>query len=102
MPSNPVVEVGKQSRALRVSPDPRSALRDSRPESKIGISPLPFPMPQGGPMSQLHHPRQRLYREAYRASAMGLAVNGSLAVAKLVGGVVGHSFAMLADAINSL
>jgi cation diffusion facilitator family transporter len=53
-------------------------------------------------MSELHHPRRTLYREAFRAAALGLAVNGGLGAAKLVGGLAGRSFALLADAVNSL
>jgi cation diffusion facilitator family transporter len=36
-----------------------------------------------------------------RAALWGLAVNVGLGVAKLVGGVVGHSFALITDAVNS-
>src|SRR5262245_21301758 len=53
-------------------------------------------------MTELQPPKQRLYREAFHAAALGLVVNGLLGAAKLVGGLVGHSFAMLADAVNSL
>ncbi len=42
------------------------------------------------------------YRQARRAIAIGLAVNICLAVVKLVGGIVGRSFALIADAVNSL
>jgi cation diffusion facilitator family transporter len=50
----------------------------------------------------LHRPKRRLYREAMQAASLGLAVNGVLAAAKLVGGLIGDSFALLADAMNSL
>ncbi len=43
-----------------------------------------------------------LYRAATRASLLGLAVNLSLGIVKLVGGIVGSSFALLSDAVNSL
>jgi cation diffusion facilitator family transporter len=43
-----------------------------------------------------------LYRQAVRASLLGLAINGGLGVAKLVGGIVGQSFALLTDAVNSI
>jgi cation diffusion facilitator family transporter len=43
-----------------------------------------------------------LYRAATRASLLGLAVNLSLGVVKLVGGILGSSFALLSDAVNSL
>lgn len=42
------------------------------------------------------------YREATHAAILGLAVNLVLAVVKLIGGVVGHSFALLSDAANSI
>ena len=43
-----------------------------------------------------------VYREVTRAASLGLAVNLSLGVAKLIGGVVGNSFALIADSVNSL
>jgi cation diffusion facilitator family transporter len=43
-----------------------------------------------------------LYREVTQAAMLGLIVNLGLGVAKLVGGLVGHSFALVADAVNSL
>ncbi len=43
-----------------------------------------------------------LYREASRAALIGLVVNIALGVTKLVGGVVGSSFALVSDAVNSL
>ena len=43
-----------------------------------------------------------LYRAATRASLLGLAVNLALGVVKLVGGILGNSFALLSDAVNSL
>ncbi|MCH5377315.1 MAG: cation diffusion facilitator family transporter, partial [Planctomycetes bacterium] len=43
-----------------------------------------------------------LYRAATRASLLGLVVNLSLGVFKLVGGILGSSFALLSDAVNSL
>jgi cation diffusion facilitator family transporter len=42
------------------------------------------------------------YREATHAAVLGLLVNLSLAIIKLVGGLVGHSFALLSDAANSI
>jgi cation diffusion facilitator family transporter len=44
----------------------------------------------------------RLYRQALRASWLGLAVNAGLALLKLAAGILGHSIAMIADAVNSL
>ncbi len=43
-----------------------------------------------------------LYREVRQAAYLGLLVNLGLGVAKLLGGFVGHSFALIADAVNSL
>ena len=43
-----------------------------------------------------------LYRTAIRAALLGLVVNLALGVVKLVGGIVGSSFALISDAINSL
>ena len=46
-------------------------------------------------------PPSPLYRDATRAALFGLAVNLCLGVVKLVGGLVGNSFALLSDAFNS-
>jgi len=46
--------------------------------------------------------RKDLYRQAIRASLLGIGVNLVLGVAKLLGGVVGGSFALISDAVNSL
>lgn len=43
-----------------------------------------------------------LYRSAKAAVWVGLAVNLVLALVKLVAGIVGHSIALIADAVNSL
>lgn len=43
-----------------------------------------------------------LYREVTHAALLGLAVNLLLGVVKLVGGILGHSFALIADAVNSI
>jgi cation diffusion facilitator family transporter len=42
------------------------------------------------------------YPEVTRAALLGLVVNLLLGVVKLVGGVVGHAFALVADSVNSL
>jgi len=42
------------------------------------------------------------FRKAQRAPTVSVAVNGALAVIKLVTGTVGHSYALIADAIESL
>lgn len=43
-----------------------------------------------------------LYREAIRAALLGLGVNLILGLSKLVGGILGSSFALITDAVNSL
>ncbi len=45
---------------------------------------------------------QALYRSATRTAAAGLAINLALGAVKLVGGVVGQSFALVSDAVNSI
>jgi cation diffusion facilitator family transporter len=44
----------------------------------------------------------QVYAEGYRASTVSLALNGALAVVKLVCGIIGNSYALIADAIESL
>ena len=46
--------------------------------------------------------KYHLYREAVQATWLGLAVNLLLGFAKLAGGVVGQSYALISDAVNSL
>jgi cation diffusion facilitator family transporter len=46
--------------------------------------------------------RDRIYREASNAALLGLIVNVSLGIGKLFAGILGHSFALIADSINSL
>ena len=46
-------------------------------------------------------PLSRLHR-SLRATFLGMVVNSLLASAKLVAGVVGHSHALVADAVESL
>ncbi len=43
-----------------------------------------------------------IYRRVSRAAQLGLAVNLALGTVKLVGGVLGNSFALISDAVNSL
>lgn len=43
-----------------------------------------------------------LYRDATQAALLGLVVNLILGLVKLVGGIVGKSFALISDAVNSL
>lgn len=43
-----------------------------------------------------------MYGEATRAAVVGLLINLALGVMKLLGGVFGHSFALVSDAVNSL
>jgi len=42
------------------------------------------------------------YREAIRATLLGLTINFVLGIVKLVGGIYAQSFALISDAINSL
>ncbi len=46
--------------------------------------------------------RRDLYRQARRAAAWGIAVSLVLGMAKLLGGVFGHSLALVSDAVHSL
>ncbi|MBX3424008.1 MAG: cation transporter [Pirellulaceae bacterium] len=49
------------------------------------------------------NPQSRpLYQQVQRASWLGLCVNLGLGIAKLTGGLIGNSFALVADAVNSL
>jgi len=43
-----------------------------------------------------------LYRQVWRAAWLGLVVNLGLGLAKLIGGIVGDSFALISDSVNSL
>ncbi|MCA9216703.1 MAG: cation transporter [Planctomycetales bacterium] len=43
-----------------------------------------------------------MYRTATQAALLGLVVNVTLGVVKLVGGILGTSFALVSDAVNSL
>jgi cation diffusion facilitator family transporter len=47
-------------------------------------------------------PKEELYREALAAAWLGLGVNLALGAVKLAGGIVGHSLALVSDAVNSL
>jgi cation diffusion facilitator family transporter len=55
---------------------------------------LPFTIDMGA--------NDHLYRQAGNAALLGLVVNAGLGVTKLVAGLVGNSFALVADAVNSL
>jgi cation diffusion facilitator family transporter len=44
---------------------------------------------------------QELYQQSRRAALSGLAVTLGLGIAKLVGGLLGHSLALLSDAVHS-
>jgi cation diffusion facilitator family transporter len=46
--------------------------------------------------------KDALYAEVMGATLLGLGINLALGVAKLLGGLIGHSFALLSDAVNSL
>ena len=43
-----------------------------------------------------------LYASASRAVLLGLAVNLALGATKLIGGILGNSFALISDAVNSI
>ncbi len=43
-----------------------------------------------------------VYREVTSAAVLGLVVNFLLGVVKLIGGIVGNSFALIADSVNSI
>ncbi len=43
-----------------------------------------------------------IYAEVTRAAILALAVNLSLGTVKLIGGIAGNSFALIADAVNSI
>jgi cation diffusion facilitator family transporter len=45
---------------------------------------------------------QAMYRSASLTAAAGLVINLLLGTVKLVGGVIGHSFALISDAVNSI
>lgn len=47
-------------------------------------------------------PVAAVYREVIRAALLGLGINLLLGVVKLIGGLVGDSFALISDAVNSL
>lgn len=50
-----------------------------------------------------HNPsRSALYRDAIQAAVLGLVVNVTLGIVKLAGGIVGGSFALISDAVNSI
>jgi cation diffusion facilitator family transporter len=54
------------------------------------------PMRRRGPRNA------HIYREAVRATWLGLVVNVALGVAKLAGGLLSGSFVLISDAVNSL
>jgi cation diffusion facilitator family transporter len=51
---------------------------------------------------QANQSAELLYQQATRAAWVGVFANLALGVAKLIGGLVGHSFALVSDAVNSL
>ncbi len=55
-------------------------------------------MPQPSPISPISHPAL----PGVRSTLIGIGLNVALAAVKLVAGVVGHSFALIADATESL
>jgi cation diffusion facilitator family transporter len=53
-------------------------------------------------LSALNASTAALYRKVTQAALLGLIVNLALGIAKLVGGLLGGSYALVADAVNSL
>ena len=53
-------------------------------------------------VSESRQSRTAVYQEVTRAALLGLLVNVVLAAAKLSAGIIGQSFALIADAVNSL
>ncbi len=51
---------------------------------------------------QSNHSAQSLYDLASRAAWVGIIANFSLGIFKLIGGLLGNSFALVSDAVNSL
>lgn len=49
-----------------------------------------------------NHALEKTYKEVKRAALLGLVVNLLLGIVKLIGGLIGNSFALIADAVNSL
>ena len=59
------------------------------------------------PSAQMIRHQQRpertlIYRDAIRASWLGIAANLALGVIKLISGLMGNSFALVSDAVNSI
>src|SRR6188472_2920284 len=61
----------------------------------------PSPPPLAKPRPEPATP-DGLYRQVWRAAWLGLVVNLGLGLAKLIGGIIGDSFALISDSVNSL
>ena len=48
------------------------------------------------------HDAARVTQSPEKAAALGLVVNAALATVKLLTGILGHSFALVADAVESM
>lgn len=46
--------------------------------------------------------QNRIERTAVRTAMLGILVNGTLATAKFIGGILGNSYALIADAVESM
>src|SRR5262245_52058316 len=46
--------------------------------------------------------QDRIERTAVRTAMLGILVNGTLATAKFIGGILGNSYALIADAVESM
>ncbi len=58
--------------------------------------------PRAEPPATTPLDRVELYRQARKAAGWGIAVSLGLGLAKLLGGVFGHSLALVSDAVHSL
>jgi cation diffusion facilitator family transporter len=68
------------------------------------MTPDPSPgAPAGAPASRpAAASADALYRQLWQAAWLGLTINLLLGLTKLIGGIVGDSFALISDSINSL
>ncbi len=64
--------------------------------------PVNGPLPETSPGRPLPASPDGLYRQVWNAAWLGLVINLALGLAKLIGGIVGDSFALVSDSVNSL
>src|SRR5439155_24898863 len=53
-------------------------------------------------MKEMDGSRKVSERDAIRVAILGILVNGVLATAKLIGGIVGNAYVLVADAVESM